>query len=286
MAGVTTQFGIMEVGATATRNVSLTSATVVRDPVLETRIFMLPDGKKVGYLLFNDHIATAEEQLYAAVNGFKNVGIDDLVLDVRYNGGGYLYIASELASMIGGDAVQNKVFEKLIFNSKHPGKTADPDNTLNFLSFTTKFEALPQLNLPRVFVLTGSGTCSASEAIINGLEPFVQVIRIGGTTCGKPYGMMQTNNCGKAYFAIEFKGVNSLGTANYENGFAPTCAVSDDLEHALGDTSERLLQTALSYRDSNSCPASSVTRSLSVRYAPLLVHEPVSRPWRTSRIAK
>jgi hypothetical protein len=94
----------------------------------------------------------------------------------------------------------------------------------------------------------------------------IEVIQIGGTTCGKPYGFYPTPNCGTTYFSIQFKGVNDKGFGDYSDGFVPTtsptldseiegCALSDDLNHALGDTNERLLSAALYYRDNNQCPA-------------------------------
>ena len=86
-------------------------------------------------------------------------------------------------------------------------------------------QALPTLNLSRVYVLVGSGTCSASEAIVNGLRGVgVTVNLIGATTCGKPYGFYPTDNCDTTYFAIQFQGVNQLGQGDYADGFAPTCA--------------------------------------------------------------
>ncbi len=110
-----------------------------------------------------------------------------------------------------------------------------------FANQSTQLISLPQLNLPRVFVLTTGSSCSATESIINSLSPFMQVITIGGTTCGKPYGFIQQDNCDTSYFAIQFDGVNAAGTGSYTNGFAPACSVADDLDHALGDRSERLL---------------------------------------------
>ena len=115
---------------------------------------------------------------------------------------------------------------------------------------------LPFLNLQRVFLLTTPGTCSASESIINSLRGVdIEVILIGGETCGKPYAFTPMANCGTTYFAIEFKGVNEKGYGDYADGFAPTCKVADDLGKELGDPSERLLATALSYVASNACPA-------------------------------
>jgi hypothetical protein len=124
---------------------------------------------------------------------------------------------------------------------------------------------LPTLDLQRVFVLAGRGTCSASEAIINGLRGVgVEVILIGEQTCGKPYGFYDTPNCGTTYFTIQFKGVNDKGFGEYSDGFVPNeyddtyalvkgCEVSDDFSHALGDAGERRLAAALNYVDSGSC---------------------------------
>jgi hypothetical protein len=281
-SGETNSFEVRDAGATVSRLVTLKAVSVVGTPVQKNQVLSLPNGKKVGYLLFTDHIDSAEAPLVSAMAQFAQAGIDDLVLDVRYNGGGYLYIASEVAYMIGGAPVSGKTFEKLNFNDKHPEKTNNPDNTLPFYDGDSSGKTLPALGLKRVFLLTGPGTCSASESIINGLKPFVEVITIGGATCGKPYGFIQKNNCATAYFAIEFAGVNSAGKADYGNGFAPSCAAADDLEHIFGDPNERLLKTALTYQSSGACPASAVTQAAvlqATRSEPL----PQRQPWRENR---
>ncbi len=84
------------------------------------------------------------------------------------------------------------------------------------------------------------------------------MITIGGTTCGKPYGFTQKDNCGTAYFAIEFDGVNDAGKGGYVNGFTPNCSASDDLEHELGSLSERLLANAASYSKTGTCGPSGI----------------------------
>lgn len=282
--GTTYQFQVLDVGASSARTVSLSAVVVTKFPVPVSKILNTADNKKVGYLVFTDHIATAEAPLIETLKQFQQTGIDDLVLDVRYNGGGFLYIADEVASMIGGTAVKNKVFEQLRFNTKHPEKTNSPNHIFPFLDTSSTDAPLPQLNLKRVFVLTGPGTCSASESIINGLSPHVQVITIGGTTCGKPYGMIQKDNCEQAYFAIEFDGVNSAGQGGYTGGFAPACAVADDLEHALGDPSERLLSTAISYAKAGSCPAPDGLFQSRTGKDALDLRELYRAPWRDNRI--
>jgi carboxyl-terminal processing protease len=245
-------------------SLTLTTANITKNPVLKYGVINALDGRRVGYMVFNDHLATAESQLVEAVNYFAGQGIADLVLDVRYNGGGYLYIASELAYMIAGQArVQGKVFEQLGYNNKRGAGTATP-----FYNASTAQAALPTLNLPRVYVLTQGDTCSASEAIINGLRGVdVDVRLIGGTTCGKPYGFTAKDNCGISYFPIEFKGLNAKGFGDYPDGFIPAgsgatgvpgCVVADDLSHPLADPAEAMLATALAYRSTGACPVLSV----------------------------
>ncbi|MGZ6124083.1 MAG: S41 family peptidase [Myxococcales bacterium] len=269
--GESHRFSVLDPGSTTPRTVTLVSANVTETPVQNVTPIDTPTGK-VGYMLFNDHIATAEKALIDKINELKTAGVTDLVLDIRYNGGGYLAIASELAYMIAGSArTSGKTFERLTFNDKHP--TVDPvtDQPLTptpFLSTTQGLSVasgslLPSLNLPRVFVLTGSGTCSASESILNGLAGVdVQVIQIGGTTCGKPYGFYPQDNCATTYFSIQFQGVNAKGFGDYADGFTPGattpgsfagCQVTDDFGHALGDPLEGRLAAALKYRANPTC---------------------------------
>ena len=255
----------------ANLTVTLTAANITKTPVLTRSVVTAAGGKKVGYLVFNDHIATAEAQLIDAVNYFNTQAVDDLVLDIRYNGDGFLYIASELAYMIAGPTrTQNKVFEQLTYNDKRSADTNSANSRTPFYdayctnAACTTTAALPTLNLPRVYLLTQSGTCSASESIINSLRGVdVDVRLIGGTTCGKPYGFTAKDNCGISYFPIEFKGTNAKAFGDYPDGFipggagttgVPGCAASDDLTKQLGDPSEKMLATALGYRQSGTCP--------------------------------
>jgi carboxyl-terminal processing protease len=247
------------------RAVNLTSKTIVSTPVQNVKVLATSTGP-VGYLLFNDHVATSESQLIAAITQLKAAGVTDLVIDVRYNGGGYLAIASELAYMVASPAATTgTVFERLLFNSKNPfgvtaAEAATPFYPVSQGLSATKGQALPQLGLNRVMLLTGPGTCSASESIANGLRGVnVRVDLVGETTCGKPYGFLPQDNCGTTYFAVQFKGVNNKGLGDYDNGLAPTCQVADDFGHALGDPLEGRLAAALNYRTTGICPAASST---------------------------
>lgn len=276
-------FTLQDQGSASTRTVTMTAGAVISTPVQNVHTLPAPYSD-VGYLQFNDHIATAESQLIAAVNQLKaansGAGIRDLVIDLRYNGGGLLDIASELAYMIAGATpTSGKTFEKLSFNDKNPFQVSASDASTPFHSTTKGFStvsgrSLPQLGLSRVYVLVGSGTCSASESVINGLRGVgIEVVLIGNTTCGKPYGFYPTDNCSTTYFTIQFKGVNQAGFGEYADGFVPGgtgstannlpgCTVADDFSRPLGDISEARLATALRYRASGSCGVSAtVARS-------------------------
>ena len=268
-------FEIQDLGGGGSRTVQLTSANITSDPVQNVDFVDTPTGR-VGYMLFNDHILTAEGELVAAINQLNTFGIDDLVLDIRYNGGGFLFIASQLAYMIGGPtATAGMPFETLQFNDKHPvtnpvtGEALQPTPFFDITSDSPP-QQLPVLNLPtrRVYVLTGPGTCSASESIMNSLRGVdVDVIQIGSTTCGKPYGFYPTDNCGTTYFTIQFRGVNAKDFGDYSDGFSPEntagttgvlvpgCSVADDFASSLGSPAEARFSAALTYRDTGVCPA-------------------------------
>ncbi|WP_332878004.1 S41 family peptidase [Massilia sp. S19_KUP03_FR1] len=243
-----------------TIDVSLTALAVTSAPVKNTKTIDTPTGK-VGYLTFDSHNEVSERALIDSITTLKAAGVTDLVLDVRYNGGGLLFIASELAYMIAGPAqTSGKVFEKPIFNDRYADQPAYEFRSTAY-GFQTTVPAgtvLPTLNLKRVTLITTGDTCSASESIINSLRGVdVQVDLIGGQTCGKPYAFTPVDNCGTTYFAIQFQGVNQKGFGDYADGFAPTCTVADDLQHAVGDTSEGLLAAALQYRATGVCPVAS-----------------------------
>lgn len=290
-AGETHTFQVQDVGAATSRTVTLQSANVITKSVLNVQTISTATGA-VGYLLFNNQLAQAETELVTAINTLKSAGVKDLVLDIRYNGGGYLDIASELAYMIADtNMTGGQTFELLQFNSKHP--TTDPvsgtaitptpfHNTTLGLSLA-QGQPLPNLGLQRVFVLTSGGTCSASESVINSLQGVgVQVIQIGTTTCGKPYGFYPADNCGTTYFSIQFRGLNARSFGDYTDGFTPSsgmsassgtsatlpgCVVNDDFTHALGDQNESLLFVALGYRMNQSCsvPPAGLAPGMSVK---------------------
>lgn len=263
----------------AQRTVTLTSASLVADPVNRTAVLPTASGN-VGYVLLNTFSPfSSEKAIVDAIAAMKAQSVTDLVLDLRYNGGGLLAVASQLSYLVAGPAkTSGRIFERLQFNTAAGAanpvtggtNTPTPFYTTGLGFTVANGVALQPLSLPRVFVLTTSRTCSASEAVINSLRGVnVDVVLIGGTTCGKPYGFYPADNCGQTYFSVQFKGVNDKGFGDYADGFAaadassafpvkiPGCSVADDFDSELGVASEGMLAAALAYRASGTCPAAS-----------------------------
>jgi carboxyl-terminal processing protease len=267
-AGETHTFTVQDPGSSTLRTVTLQAENVTETPVLIEKTLTNPaNGSTVGYILYNDQVATAEPELISAINDLKSKGVTDLILDLRYDGGGYLALASELSYMIAGpNQTAGETFEVQQFNNQYPttnpvtGQPITPTPFYSTTQLSSTSQPLPTLNLTRVAVITGQDTCSASESIINGLEGVgVTVYQIGSTTCGKPYGFYPQDNCGTTYFSIEFQGVNAKGFGGYGDGFSPAntspmvgvsvpgCSVADDFSHALGDPNEGRIAAALAY---------------------------------------
>ena len=298
-------FTVVDVGASSSRTVTMAAANVTSVPVQNAQVISTVNGP-VGYFTFNDHIASAESQLATAIQNFADAHVTDLVLDLRYNGGGLLDIASELAYMIAGPTQTNaSYFEKLSFNDKYPTRDPITGQTITPTPFystalgysLTNGNPLPTLGLSRVVVIVGGTTCSASESVINGLRGIgVDVVLVGAQTCGKPYGFYPEDNCGTTYFSIEFKGVNAQGFGDYTDGFVPSntlstnggvpvngCAVADDYTHALGDVNEAELSVALGWLSTGAaaCPTpSAVSPSATLHETPRM-RKPV---WLMNRI--
>lgn len=225
-----------------------------------------PGGRKVGYVQFNNFSRGAQDALVSAFTTLRAEAVQDLVLDMRFNSGGFLYIAQTAAALVAGPNVAGRVFEQLRYNERRAA-----DTLANTFIFSTQVEVgearfgrgtpLPQLNLPRVYILSSRLTCSASESVVNGLRGVdLQVELIGDTTCGKPYGFSRRDNCGLAYYPIEFQGANAKGFGDYTTGFAPTCRVSESPTASLGAADEPLLAAALARIDGGACPAQARAR--------------------------
>jgi len=212
--------------------------------VFATDIYTTNMGK-AGYLVFNSFVQRSADDLNTAFDFFKKEDISELVLDLRYNGGGYISIARQLASQIGGSHVLGKNMINYIYNDNNSSSNYD-------LSFDL-VDGKEQLNLSRVVILATQATASASEMVANSLSPYIDVKIVGSKTYGKPVGMSINKLCDHRIFAINFQTTNATGFGDYFDGLPLDCAAEDTIEHNWGDQRDPLLKEALYLIDNNSC---------------------------------
>ena len=207
------------------------------------------DGRKVGYLFFRNFVEPSRAALDEAFTALRDVGATELVLDLRYNGGGLVSIAQHLSSLIGGARTEGQVFAEYFHNSRNA-----------FRNQTTRFEGKPNtLNLQRLVVITTGGSASASELVINALRPFIPVVTVGETTYGKPVGQYGLTFCDKVLYPVAFTLRNANGQGDFFNGIAADCGAADDADRQLGDAAEASLAEALHVIRTGQCSAPPVS---------------------------
>lgn len=234
----------------AERDVSLRSAVYALTPVSAPAQFSTAQGRRLGYVQVKDMLSGVTSPLATAFTQFRNGAVQDLVLDLRYNGGGLVSAGRDVASFAAGGH-DGQVYAQLRYNAQRSAR----NETFRFNVPATA------LTLPRVYVLMGQRTCSASEQVINGLAGVgVDVVGLGDTSCGKPVGFVALPLCGRSYSVVNFESVNARGEGRYFDGFAPRCAVAEDFSRPQGQPGDPLLDAALAHADSGQCPQPSAAR--------------------------
>lgn len=216
------------------------------------------NGIKSAYLGFSSFMRTSSDELTTAFEALKSENVEELILDLRYNSGGLIQVSAQLAGLIGGTHTYGQEYGTLKFNDRYSEHNYTYDYTLSDHA----------LNLKRVLVLTSSSTCSASEMLINGLKPFVEVITIGGTSCGKPIGMSPKTSCDKTLFAINFESRNARDEGEFYNGFTPNCPVEDYPTGPMWDKNDALYNSALHYLTNEQCLSVKRTKR-AINYKPI-----------------
>jgi C-terminal peptidase prc len=229
------------------REAQVTKRAVTIPTVSTTQIYELRRGARVGYVFFRNFVQPSSAALDTAFRTLREGGASELVLDLRYNGGGLLSVAQHLASLIGGSATEGELFLQLVHNDKNQSRNS-----------TLAFERAAQaIGVGRLVVITTRGSASASEAVVNGLRPFMNVTLVGDTTYGKPVGQYGFDFCEKTLFPVAFQGRNALGQGDFFDGIPADCGAGDDLEHLIGDPAEASLQGALQFLQDGRCAAAS-----------------------------
>jgi carboxyl-terminal processing protease len=251
--GLSRQLTVRDLGGVQ-RTVTISKANFDLDPISNRYgAKVIVDGaRKVGYLNMRVFIDTSAPDLLAAFADFKAQGVTDLIVDLRYNGGGLLSIAALMGDLMNAGRT-GQVFTYVTFRDS---KAAEND--------TYAIQARSQAIAPtRVAFIGTGGTASASEMVINGMQPFLgaNMALVGSNTYGKPVGQIALDKpeCDDRLRAIAFKVENANHQGEYFNGLASTvpntCRASDDITHALGDPNETMVRTALDFIAGRSCTA-------------------------------
>lgn len=231
-------------------SVPLTTATYTLNTVLYTNTYDVA-GKKAGYLVFNSFTgAPSQNELKAALTQFETAGISELIVDLRYNGGGDVDTQTMLANALAPASVTRS---SVMFSYQHNQKLAQWNET-------TRFSKTGTLNLSRIFFITTSSSASASELLINNLKPYLDVKTIGSTTHGKPVGMYGFEVMDYVIGPVAFKTVNAKNEGDYYDGIPVDAAVADGLDKNWGNPLENCLATALNYIQTGSFSITSNAR--------------------------
>lgn len=218
---------------------NLAAASYHSHPVVLDSVYTV-NSKKVGYFSFNSFMGDTTEiynEFSRIFNRFAAAQVSDVVVDLRYNGGGYVSVQQKLANWLVPSGANGQLMMKQQFNDKYTEY-----NSIDY------FQKLGSLNLNRIFFIVGSGTASASELLINNLKPFMDVQLLGPSkTYGKPVGFFPIPVGDWYIFPVSFKSTNKDGQGNYYNGLDLNNQVADGLDKDWGDRTESCLQNALNY---------------------------------------
>jgi len=272
-SGAITMSAITLAGDTV--KVNLTTASYNVNPVLKDTVITTANNHIVGYIVFNSFVsdAVADPVLNAAFANFAQQGITDLVVDLRYNGGGYVSTAEYLDNLIvppskSGTLMYNTYYNSNLVSGKDSLITAQFGGPVDFsvAANAVSFSKKGTINIPRVFFIITGQTASASELTINNLRPEMDVEFVGQTSYGKPVGFFAININKYQLYTPEFSVENSAGQGGYYAGFSPGTdtypgfSAFDDLTKNFGDPTEGLFAGILKYVNTGSYAVSNKTQ--------------------------
>jgi len=224
-------------------DISLAAGTYQETPVYLDTVYTA-GAKKVGYLVFTSFLGdtTAVYNRFQQVfSKFSTSGVTDVVVDIRYNGGGYVTMSQALANYLVKSSANGSTMMTQKFNANYAN-----------LNETTKFVKQGSLDINNLYFIVSGNTASASELLVNNLKPYMNVKMVGDTTYGKPVGFFPIGVGDWYIFPVSFRSTNSNGDGNYFGGIAVDKIVDDGLDKDFGDVSEARLASVLSYINTGS----------------------------------
>jgi hypothetical protein len=223
----------------STVDITLNGAAYQEHPVFLDSVYTA-GTKKIGYLVFNSFLGDTVEinnEFQRVFNKFAQANVDEVAVDLRYNGGGYVSVSQKLADYLVSASANGQLMMKEQFNDRY---TQYND--------ITNFQKAGSLNLNRIFFIVSSNTASASELVINNLRPFMNVMLVGPSkTYGKPVGFFPIPVGDWYIFPVSFRSTNKNGEGNYFDGLALSNQVADGLDKDWGDVNESAFASVVRY---------------------------------------
>ncbi|HZJ73317.1 MAG TPA: S41 family peptidase [Perlabentimonas sp.] len=237
-----------------------TSKKVVKmNTVLIDTVYSTATGN-VGYFVLKGFVTPTAAELDSTFKKFKEKNVKELIVDLRYNGGGEVQTATHLASLIAGSIANGKTLGTYVHNDKQADRNSDIKIELADYS----------LDLSRVVYITTANSASASELIINGLFPFMDITLVGSDTHGKPVGMYTLSNDSESFnwvfVPICFKIVNANGEGDYYNGIPANIPANDGINYPFGDLQEASLGKAMEFLTGESASKSAFSTQGEIKY--------------------
>lgn len=265
------KFTVQETGGTIS-STTIAKDLVTIDPIPQWRVIDAGAGRMVGYLELSTFIITADPEFDTVFANFRANGVNEVIIDLRYNGGGLVSTAELLGDYLGGDVAENLIFSKTLFNDDRA-----VNNDQEF------FERLGNsMSLSSLVVIATRGTASASELVANSMAAHVDVAIVGDTTFGKPVGQVGFEFCEKILRPTAFQTVNADDIGDYFDGLPVDCPAEDDLSIPIGDAADPNMVAALTYLGTGACPvvALPATRAMPAISEDAARSERSGPPWR------
>ena len=233
--------------------VSIAQDIVTIDPVPQWRLIPRVGGTPVGYIELAQFISTADPVLDTVFAEFKANDVTDVIMDLRYNGGGLVDTTELLGDYLGGEIAGNLIFSETRYNSDRNAEFSQ-SQLLKFFNLLGN-----SISLEELVIIATSATASASELVTNGMEPHVTVTIVGSSTFGKPIGQSGFSFCENILRLTSFQLFNADGFGDYFDGLPADCTAVDDLDIAVGADDDPNMVAALSYLNTGGCPVIAAT---------------------------
>lgn len=243
------------------KSILITKSSYVIEPIMAHNYFDV-ENRKVGYINISTFINSLNNKLPTIFDDFKSNGIDALIIDLRYNGGGLTSIMESIANML----IPSNVIGKKMYITRH-----NTDYAM-FNSTTFFSQSNQRLDLKTIYFIVGHNTASSSEMLINSIKPYVNTILVGQETQGKLVGMYTVPFHNYILVPVSFKTYNANDESLEKNGFSPNYYQVDDVVNDFDET-EGCISAALYHYRNNSFPPSKSKYKIRLKEDFFLFHD-------------